>query len=386
MPVQNAGLAAVFAPPGTSGGKAIPLAGEHTESRASGWFGMKTLHGFLVPLAALGVAALIFALFLLAVGRNPLDVYALIWRGGFGSAFAWQNTLSRAAPIILTALCVALPARMGLIQIGGEGALALGGLAASLIGIALSGSVAPLTLQSAMLISAMSAGGIWIACIGALKHYRGVNETISSLLLAYIGIAIFNHLVEGPFKDPGSLNKPSTRPIAQSEMIGALPGLDVHWGLVAGIVFCVIAHIVLRYTRYGFAMEVVGANPKVARLAGLPVGPLMLAGCFAGGAAAGLAGGYEVGAIHGNANASLLVGYGYTGILVSFVARHQPLAILPVACLFGGIGASSGLLQRRLDLPDATVLVLQGVAFVVILAAEPVAALVRAKLESRRAA
>jgi simple sugar transport system permease protein len=342
------------------------------------------VRGVLVPVAALGIAAILFGAFLLALGKNPLDVYALIWRGGFGSAFAWQNTLSRAAPLILAALCVAIPARMGLIQIGGEGALALGGLAASLAGLAVAGTVPTLAMQLAVLVAAMLAGGAWIAAIGALKHYRGVNETIASLLLAYIGIALFNHLVEGPFKDPGSLNKPSTRPIAQAEMIGPLPGLDVHWGLAAGLLFCLVAWVVLRHTRYGFALEVVGANPRVARLAGLPVGRLMLAGCFAGGAAAGLAGGFEVGAVHGNANASLLIGYGYTGILVAFVARHHPLAIPLVACLFGGIGASSGLLQRRMDLPDATVLVLQGIAFLVILAAEPLYDLARAKLAGRR--
>jgi len=332
-----------------------------------------------LPVASLVVAGLLFGLFILAVGRDPLAVYALIWRGGFGSGFAWQNTLSRASPIILTALAVAIPARMGLIQIGGEGALALGGLAASLTGIA-AGSGSPVATQALMLIASMAAGGAWIAAVGALKHYRGVNETISSLLLAYIAIALFNHLVEGPFKDPGSLNKPSTRPLDAAVMIGSIPGLDVHWGLAAGVVLCLLAGFVLKHTRYGFALDTIGANPRVALLAGLPVGPAIVAGCFAGGAAAGLAGGFEVAAVNGNANTSLIVGYGYTGILVAFVARHQPLAILPVALLFGGIGASSGLLQRRLDLPDATVLVLQGVAFLVILAADPVAEIVGNRL------
>jgi len=342
-----------------------------------------------LPAASLLVAGILFGLFMLAVGRDPAEVYALIWRGGFGSAFAWQNTLSRASPIILTALAVAIPGRLGLVQIGGEGALVLGGLAAALAGLALDAggagpSASPFLLHAAMLAAAMAAGGAWIAAVGAMRHYRGVNETISSLLLAYIAIALFNHLVEGPFKDPGSLNKPSTRPLAQADMIGAIPGLDVHWGLAAGLAACVLAQIVLRHTRTGFAVDTVGANPRVARLAGIAVGPIMVLGCFAGGAAAGLAGGFEVAAVHGGANASLAAGYGYTGILVAFVARHVPIAIVPVALLFGGIGASSGLLQRRLDLPDASVLVLQGLAFVVILTAEPLAGLVRARLARLR--
>jgi simple sugar transport system permease protein len=135
-------------------------------------------------------------------------------------------------------------------------------------------------------------------------------------------------------------------------------------------VFCVIAFVLVRYTVQGFAMRIVGGNVRAAKLAGLPVGLLILASCFLGGSAAGLAGMAEVAAVHGSANASLIAGYGYAGILVSFIARHNPLAIVPVAILLGGIAASGGLLQRRLDLPDATVLLLQGIAFMVILASE----------------
>ena len=134
--------------------------------------------------------------------------------------------------------------------------------------------------------------------------------------------------------------------------------------------FASSAYVLVRHTVHGFALRIVGGNVRAARLAGLPVGMLILVSCFLGGAAAGLAGMVEVAAVHGSANASLIAGYGYAGILVSFIARHNPLAILPVAMLVGGIAASGGLLQRRLDLPDATVLVLQGIAFMVILASE----------------
>ena len=153
-------------------------------------------------------------------------------------------------------------------------------------------------------------------------------------------------------------------------MLGRLPGLDVHWGLGFGIVLCVIAYVLVSRTTHGFAMRVVGGNVRAARLAGLPVGALVLTACALGGAAAGLAGMAEVAAVHGSANASLIAGYGYGGILIAFIARQNPIAIVPVAVLVGGIAASGGMLQRRLDLPDATVQVLQGIAFMVILASE----------------
>ncbi|MFI5375135.1 MAG: ABC transporter permease [Candidatus Rokuibacteriota bacterium] len=322
-----------------------------------------------LPVGALVGAMVLFGLFVAALNQNPFEVYALIYRGAFASAFSWQNTLARAAPLVLTALCVALPAQAGLMVIGGEGALVLGGLAAAVIGHLLAG-VAPLGVEVAMAVGAMAVGAAWIGLAGALRHYRGVNETISSLLLTYIAIAVFNHLVEGPLRDPASLNKPSTLPIGEANMLGHLPGLDVHWGLGFGVIFCVAMYLLVDRTTVGFALRVVGGNGRAARLAGLPVGALVLAACGLGGAAAGLAGMVEVAAVHGTANASLIAGYGYGGILIAFIARQQPLAIVPVAVLVGGISASGGMLQRRLDLPDATVLVLQGVAFMVILASE----------------
>jgi ABC-type uncharacterized transport system permease subunit len=206
---------------------------------------------------------------------------------------------------------------------------------------------------------------------GWLRQYRGINETISSLLLAYVAIGLFKHLVEGPLRDPASLNKPSTLTRCPTGLrIGGIAGSDVHWGLVIGVVACIGLGLWLRWTASGFSVRVVGGNPRAAQLVGLPATQLILLACGVGGACAGLAGAVEVAAVHTNANASLIAGYGYAGILVSFMARHNPMAIIPVAILFGGFGAAGSLLQRRLGLPDASVLVLQGIAFVLILASE----------------
>jgi simple sugar transport system permease protein len=232
--------------------------------------------------------------------------------------------------------------------------------------------------SAVLLLAAAAAGGLWIALAGLLRQWRGVNETISSLLLSYIAIALFKHVVEGPLRDPASLNKPSTRPLAEGLRIGPIMGQasadawlgDVHWGLVIGLVLCLLAGLWLSFTSHGFALRVVGGNARAARLVGLASDRMIVTACAAGGACAGLAGGIEVAAVHTAANASLIAGLGYTGILVAFVARHNPWAIPPVALLFGGFGAAGSLLQRRMDLPDASVLVLQGFAFVFILAAE----------------
>jgi simple sugar transport system permease protein len=221
-----------------------------------------------------------------------------------------------------------------------------------------------------MACAGMIGGGLWIMLAGALRQYRGVNETISSLLLVYIALAILNFLVEGPMRDPTSLNKPSTPEIGAANMIGNIPGMDVHWGFVLGIIAALLSYILIYHTVFGFAARVAGGNIRAAKVVGLSVGKLILVICFLAGAAAGLAGMMEVAAVQGRTNANLAAGYGFAGILVAFLARQNPLAIIPVAILLGGIGASGGLLQRRLGLPDASVLVLQGMIFVMVLASD----------------
>ena len=143
-------------------------------------------------------------------------------------------------------------------------------------------------------------------------------------------------------------------------MVGKIPGTDVHWGFAVGVLLSIALYILMTRTTFGFAARVTGGNFRAALAQGLPVGRLIVSCAMIAGGCAGLAGFFEVAAIQGRANASLAAGYGFTGILVSFLARHNPLVIVPVAILFGGLVASGGLIQRRMGLPDATVLVLAG--------------------------
>ncbi len=327
--------------------------------------------------AAISAAALVSSLALFGVfvalrGLSPLDVYATLFRGAFGTWFSIEHTLTQAAPLMLTALCTALPARAGLLVIGGEGALVIGGVATVLVGVSLAGAPALIAIV-AMCAAGALGGGLWIGAAGALRHWRGVNETISTLLLNYIAIAVMNHLVTGPIRDFAQVLKPASWAIGEGFMIGALPGTSIHWGLGFGVVACLLAWVLMRHTTFGFAVDILGGNVRAARMAGLPIGRLILVTSILGGAAAGLAGAIEIIAVHGFASASLAVGYGYTGILVAFLARQNPLAVTVVAILLGGISASGGLLQRRFGLPDAATLVLQGLLFVAVLAANTLA-------------
>lgn len=341
----------------------------------------KTAEAIAIPVGALLVSLILFGIFCLFCRKDPFAVYGLIYKSAFGSWAAWQGTLLRAAPLMLTALCTALPARLGLMIIGNEGALVMGGLFAGMAGLLLSyGSVVPAPEQLAqglglpgvlvlggMAIAGSIAGGLWIAIAGALRHYRAVNETISSLLLNYIAIAIMNQLVGGPLQDPSETIKASSYPIPDLYRLSNLPGTRIHYGLLYGIGVCIVAYLLIQHTTFGFAARTAGGNVKAARVAGLPVGKLTVIICFLAGSCAGLAGMAEIAAVHSRVNESLVSGYGYTGILVAFVARYNPIACTVVSILLGGIIASGGALQRNLEMPDATALVFQGLVFLVIL-------------------
>ncbi len=325
------------------------------------------MEAVVINAAALLVTLAAFGVFVALFGVDPLAVYHALYLGAFATRISIETTLTQAAPLMLTALCTAIPARAGLLVIGGEGALVVGGVATVLVGVNLGETPAPMAVVL-MGLAGMAAGGVWIGAAGALRQYRGVNETISTLLMNYIAIALMNHLVTGPIRDFAQILKPASWSVPKEFMVGTIPGLDVHWGLIVGVVVCVGLYVLMRRTTFGFGVDVLGGNQRAAQMAGLPINRMVLIACFIGGAGAGLAGAMEVIAVHGFASDSLVVGYGYAGILIAFLARQNPFAIILVAILVGGISASGGLLQRWFDLPDAATGVLQGMLFVVVLA------------------
>ena len=221
----------------------------------------RALESACLSLSALVVALLLFGLFVALGGRNPLAVYHALYLGAFGTRFSIEGTLTQASPIILTALCTALPARVGLLVIGGEGALVLGGLFAALCATMADGAL-PWVGMIVALLGGMCAGALWIAAVGALKHWRGVNETIASLLLNYIAIAVFFHLISGPIRDFSQTLKAQSWSVPPAFRIGAIPGWSVHWGLAIGVAVCLILFIVVRYTTLGFSMDILGGNRR----------------------------------------------------------------------------------------------------------------------------
>jgi general nucleoside transport system permease protein len=346
-----------------------PLTGSDSPAQRRHFRWRSHLESIVIPFGAIVVSLAAFGAFCALAGASPTAVYASIYKAAFGSWYSFQNTLVRAAPLMLCSLGTAIPFQLGLVMIGSEGALVIGGLFATIAALQFP-TASPLVVQVVMAGVGMAAGGIWLAIAGGLKHYRGVNETISSLLMNYIAIAILNQAINTWVRDPSSLNKPASYPIPDEQMLQPLGDTTIHWGLVFGFVACLLAWVLITQTTLGFQIRTIGGNVRAAQIAGIPVGRITLIACFLAGACPGLAGMVEVAAVHGRANESLNAWYGYSGILVAFLARQNPLGCILISILLGGLLASGGILQRDHHLPDAAIMVFQGLVFLVILFSE----------------
>jgi general nucleoside transport system permease protein len=346
-----------------------PLTGSSASRKRVSFRWRSHVESIVIPIGAILVSLVAFGVFCALAGANPFAVYASIYKAAFGSWYSFQNTLVRAAPLMLCSLGTAIPFQLGLVMIGSEGALVIGGLCATIAGLQFP-TASPLMVQVVMAVVGMTAGGLWLAGAGALKHYRGVNETISSLLMNYIAIAILKQAINTWMRDPSSLNKPASYPIPDEQMLQPLGDTTIHLGLVFGLIACLLAWFLISQTTLGFQIRTIGGNVRAAQIAGIHVGRITLITCFLAGACPGLAGMVEVAAIHGRANESLNAWYGYSGILVAFLARHNPLGCILISVLLGGLLASGGILQRDHHLPDAAIMVFQGLVFLVILFSE----------------
>lgn len=307
-------------------------------------------HASLALKLAVSMAAALAALTLVAVpvllaGGSPLNAYALLVQGAFGSMFAFSETLNRATPLILTGLAAAVAFRARLWNIGAEGQLYMGALAAVLVG---SGGLMlpPPLLIPVVMLAGFIGGGLMMVGPTLLRQRFGADEVVITLLLNFIVILLVQMLVEGPIKDPLALGWPQSVPLIDAaEYSKLLPRLRAHWGLVAGIAAAVVLWIVVRKTVLGFEMRAVGENRAAARFAGIPIDATMLKVALISGGLAGLAGVGEVAGVKGYLSADLSPGFGYSGIVVAMLAGLSPigtvLAAIFVAAVFVGADSMS---------------------------------------------
>jgi len=314
-----------------------------------------------------GLAFMAFALVLLVFGKNPIRAYADIFSSTLGSAYGFSEVLVKMIPLILTAVATALPARIWLINVGGEGQLYCGALLATWGALNFNNSPAWILLP---LISALGflGGGLWAMISGFLRARGWVSETISTLLLNYVAILLLNFFVFGPWKDPESANYPQSAPFPDAAILPAFFGMRVHLGAVYALVSLILFYLVLSRTRWGLEMRAIGVNAEAARRNGIPLSRYIVVLMFIGGGCAGLAGMCEVSAIHGQLRPSLSPAYGYVGFLISWMAGGSAVGILAAAFLLAVIAAGGDILQMAHRIPGSVVNILMALILFFVLA------------------
>jgi simple sugar transport system permease protein len=313
------------------------------------------------------LALAVFAVVLLLFGKNPIRAYIDIFASTLGSAYGFSETLVKTIPFILTAVAVAVPSRIWLINVGGEGQLYIGALFAAWGALTFAFFPAWILLPLISVLGFLG-GGLWGAISGYLRARGWVSETISTLLMNYIAILLVNFFVFGPWRDPESANYPQTAEFAEAAILPVFFGTRVHLGLVFGIVALFLFFVILSRTRWGLEMRAIGVNPEAARRNGISIGRYMVILMFIGGGLAGLAGMGEVSAIQGRLRSSLSPGYGYTGFLISWMAGGHPLGILAAAFLLAIVTAGGDILQMTQAIPGSVVNILMALILFVVLA------------------
>ena len=323
---------------------------------------------FLVPALSVVLALGFGAAFLLATGHDPVKVYAAMWKGAFGSKYGFSETVVKAIPLMLSGLGVSIAFRMLLWNIGAEGQLYLGAFAASWVALSFPDAPASVLLP-AMVLAGFLAGALWALLPALPRAFLGVNEVITTLMLNYVGILWVDYLVYGPWKDPKGFNFPLSRPFSPSAVLPTIGGTRVHLGLVFALVAAAGLHIVLRRLKWGYEIRVIGESPTAARYAGMNIARNILLVMFLSGGLAGLAGMAEVSGITQRLQHGISPGYGYTAIIVAWLAKLNPWAVVAVSFLFGGLLVGGYSIQSA-GLPAATVSMLQGAILFFVLGGE----------------
>ncbi len=323
----------------------------------------------LSPGVAILLALLFIAVPLLLTGKDPLLVYSQMYQAAWGDSYGQSETLVKAIPLTLVGLGVAVAFRARLWNIGAEGQFYAGVLGATALALAFP-DWPSLLIIPAMLVASLVCGALWALGPALLRSWLNVNEIITSLMLNYVALNLTNFFIYGPWKDPKGFGFPKTPPFSEASALPVIiEGTRIHFGLIFALLAMFLVWLVLSKTGWGFELKVLGESSSTARYAGMPVARNIIVAFVVSGALAGLAGMSEVAGIAHRLEPNLSPGYGYTAIIVAWLARLNPWGIGLVAILFGGL-LSSGFTMQRLGISAGLVTLLQGAILFFVLAGE----------------
>ncbi len=314
---------------------------------------------FLIPIISFVLALLFNGVILILFGINPIQAYSVMIKGSLGSSYALTETLVKAIPLMLTGLGVSIAFQMHFWNIGAEGQLAMGGIAASYIALFMQDSIPPSLILPTMFVVGMLAGAMWGLIPAGLKAALGVNEILTTLMMNYIAILLVEYLYLGPWRDPKGYGFPGTAQFPKSAWLPRITG-RVHYGIFFAIVGAIVLWFILKHTKRGYEIRLIGENPKAARYSGVNISKNIIIVMLFSGGLAGIAGMTEVSGISRRLYTGLTVGYGYTAIIVAWLANLNPFGILIVAFLMAALLVGGDQIQIAMQTPAAVADILQG--------------------------
>jgi len=321
----------------------------------------------LVFLAAVLLSLAFSAILLKLQGKPALQGIELLFRGALGSRWSIEDCLIKAIPIFLCSLGVAIAFRLQIWNIGAEGQFALGAIGATWAALSFPDQPAYLLLPL-MAVMAFVAGGLWGLIPALLKLRMRANEIIVTLMLNYIAILLLDFLVYGRWKDPGSFGFPMTQTFSATAIVPKITGTEINWGLGLCLICGIVMWVFFRFTRKGFELKVAGENLNATRYAGLPYEKLVCFVMIISGALAGWAGFIEASATINRLQPSIMVGYGYTAIVVAWLARLNPFTIGVASFLLAALRVGIENLQLELQVPAAFGGIMEGMILLTVLA------------------
>ena len=328
----------------------------------------------LVLLGALLGALQVGALFIVLTGSNPLTAYGVMMSGPFTSSYGFSETLVRTTPLLLVGLGIIISFRSGILNIGGEGQMLMGAVAAAAVALALPDWPA-IVLMPLVLLGGATAGGIWGGLAGWLKARLAVNEILSTVMLNQIAAQLYLFIIRLFLIDPQEVaygtGVPQTALLTNAVWFDRLmPGTRLHTGFLLAVVLAILVYILLWRTTVGFRMRAVGEGPDAARYAGIRVEKYLVIAMALAGGFAGLAGAVEVTGVHHRALEDISAGYGFSGIVAALFGRLHPLGVIPASVLFGALILGADMMQRAVAIPAAIVLVIQGLVILFVVSAD----------------
>jgi len=332
------------------------------------WFLQSDLVNRLIKyLGIILLALLVFGLILLLAGKDPIKAYKDTYSYTFGNPYGFSEVVVRMIPLMLTAVAVALPSRMGLINIGGEGQLHMGAWLATWGAISFD-YLPKATLLPLMLGLGFIGGGLW-ALIPAWLRAKGlVPETISTLLMNYVAPLIVFYYIFGAWRSADSASFPQSDAFVDAARLPRFGDTRIHLGLIIGFAAIGLYWFLMDRTRWGLEMRAVGGNQEAARRVGIPIGRYIILAMFIGGGIAGVAGMAQVSAIEGRLGQHISPGFGFVGFLISWLVGGNPFGIIIMAFLIAIITSGGDILQITQGVPFAVINILMALILFVVLA------------------